>query len=109
MMDAQAGCCFAWATSGFRLLDSGASNSLWRDICVAASRALPLLEATRWDTLGTLFVWLRGGGLFASHDGASIWHPVETREALRRSGVEPGRGSLVADPRHPGRVYLGHA
>jgi photosystem II stability/assembly factor-like uncharacterized protein len=61
------------------------------------------------DAHGTLFVWLRAGGLFASHDGASTWHEVDTGEALRRSGVEAGRGSLVADPHHPGRVYLGNA
>jgi photosystem II stability/assembly factor-like uncharacterized protein len=61
------------------------------------------------DALGTLFVWLRAGGLFSSHDGASTWHPVDTGEALHRSGVEGGRGSLVADPNHPGRVYLGNA
>jgi len=61
------------------------------------------------DAHGTLFVWLRGGGLFASHDSASSWRPVDTGEALQRSGVEAGRGSIVADPRHPGRVYLGNA
>jgi len=61
------------------------------------------------DARGTLFVWLRGGGLFASHDNAASWRAVDTGEALRRSGVEAGRGSLVADPRHPGRVYLGNA
>jgi photosystem II stability/assembly factor-like uncharacterized protein len=61
------------------------------------------------DAHGTLFVWLRGGGLFASHDSASTWRPVNTGEALQRSGVEAGRGSIVADPRHPGRVYLGNA
>lgn len=58
---------------------------------------------------GTLFVWLRGGGLFASHDNASSWRPVETGEALQRSGVESGRGALAADPHRPGRVYLGNA
>ncbi len=61
------------------------------------------------DGHGTLLVWLRAGGLFASRDGASTWQAVDTGEALRRSGVEGGRGSLVADPRHPGRVYLGNA
>jgi len=61
------------------------------------------------DAHGTLFVWLRAGGLFASDDGASTWHEMDTGEALRRSGVEAGRGSLVADPHHPGRVYLGSA
>ena len=61
------------------------------------------------DAHGTLFVWLRAGGLFASQDGASTWHEVDTGEALRRSGVEGGRGSLVADPHRPGRVYLGNA
>jgi photosystem II stability/assembly factor-like uncharacterized protein len=61
------------------------------------------------DKNGTLFVWLRGGGLFSSNDRASSWKPVDTGEALRRSGVEAGRGSLVVDPRHPGRVYLGNA
>jgi hypothetical protein len=52
---------------------------------------------------------LREGDLFASHDGASSWHGVDTGEALRRSGVESGRGSIVADPNHPRRVYLGNA
>jgi photosystem II stability/assembly factor-like uncharacterized protein len=61
------------------------------------------------DAHGTLFVWLRAGGLFASDDGASTWHEVDTGEALHRSSVEAGRGSLVADPLHPGRVYLGNA
>ena len=61
------------------------------------------------DGRGTLFVWLRAGGLFASHDAASTWQAVDTGEALRRSGVEAGRGSLVADPRHAGRIYLGNA
>jgi photosystem II stability/assembly factor-like uncharacterized protein len=61
------------------------------------------------DARGTLFVWLRGGGLFSSNDGASSWQTVDTDEALHRSGVEAGRGSLVADPHHPGRVYLGNA
>jgi photosystem II stability/assembly factor-like uncharacterized protein len=61
------------------------------------------------DSRGTLYVWLRAGGLFASRDGASTWQAVDTGEALHRSGVESGRGTLVADPRHPGRVYLGNA
>jgi photosystem II stability/assembly factor-like uncharacterized protein len=61
------------------------------------------------DAHGTLYVWLRGGGVFSSDDGASNWKPVDTGEALRRSGVEVGRGTLVADPRRPGRVYLGNA
>jgi photosystem II stability/assembly factor-like uncharacterized protein len=60
------------------------------------------------DAHGTLFAWLRAGGLFASDDGET-WHAVDPGEALRRSGIEAGRGSLVADPRHPGRVYLGNA
>jgi photosystem II stability/assembly factor-like uncharacterized protein len=61
------------------------------------------------DAHGTLFVWLRGGGLFASDDRAASWHAIDTGEALQRSGVEAGRGSLVADPRHPGHLYLGNA
>jgi photosystem II stability/assembly factor-like uncharacterized protein len=61
------------------------------------------------DVRGTLFVWVRGGGLYASHDRAASWHPVDNGEALQRSGVEAGRGSLVADPRRRGRVYLGNA
>ena len=61
------------------------------------------------DAGGTLFVWVRGGGLFASHDAAATWHPVDTDEALKRSGVEAGRGTLVADPRQPGVLYLGNA
>jgi photosystem II stability/assembly factor-like uncharacterized protein len=61
------------------------------------------------DVRGTLFVWLRGGGLFASRDLASSWHPVDTGEALQRSGVEAGRGAMVADPRRAGSVYLGNA
>jgi photosystem II stability/assembly factor-like uncharacterized protein len=60
------------------------------------------------DSKGTLYVWLRGGGLFSSKDGAK-WKKVDTDEALERSGVEAGRGTLVADPRHPGRLYLGNA
>lgn len=60
------------------------------------------------DAHGTLFVWIRAGGLFSSGDGASTWEAVDTGEALERSGVEVGRGTIVADPRHPGRVYLGH-
>ena len=61
------------------------------------------------DARGTLYVWLRGGGLFSSDDGASSWKPVDTGEAFRRSGVESGQGTLVADPRRPGRLYLGNA
>jgi hypothetical protein len=61
------------------------------------------------DAHGTLFVWLRGGGLFASDDHAANWRAVDSGEALRRSGVEAGRGSLVADPRRPGHLYLGNA
>ncbi len=61
------------------------------------------------DANGTLFVWLRAGGLFASDDHAATWHAVDTGEALRRSGVEAGRGSLVAHPRRPGHLYLGNA
>jgi photosystem II stability/assembly factor-like uncharacterized protein len=61
------------------------------------------------DARGTLFVWLRGGGLFSSDDGASSWTPVDTGEALHRSGVDFGRGTLLADPRRPGRLYLGNA
>jgi photosystem II stability/assembly factor-like uncharacterized protein len=61
------------------------------------------------DARGRLFVWIRGGGLFSSDDGASTWTPVDIDEALHRSGVEAGRGTLVADPRRPGRVYIGHA
>ncbi len=61
------------------------------------------------DARGTLYVWLRGGGLFSSDDGASSWKPVDTGEALRRSGVEAGQGTLVVDPRRPGRLYLGNA
>src|SRR5262249_7293947 len=49
------------------------------------------------DALGTLFVWVREGGLFASNDVAATWRPVDTGEALRRSEVAAGRGSLVAD------------
>jgi photosystem II stability/assembly factor-like uncharacterized protein len=60
------------------------------------------------DAQGTLFAWLRGGGLFASDDDATTWRALETGEALRRSGIEAGRGSLVTDPRKPGRVYLGN-
>jgi hypothetical protein len=61
------------------------------------------------DREGALFAWPRGGGLFASRDRASTWHAVNTGEALQRSGVEAGRGTLLADPRHPGRLYLGNA
>ena len=61
------------------------------------------------DSAGTLYVWLRGGGLFSSEDGAATWKKVDTAEALRRSGVEAGRGTLVADPQQPGVVYLGNA
>jgi hypothetical protein len=61
------------------------------------------------DVDGTLFVWLRGGGLFSSRDGAVNWRAVDTGEALQRSGVEAGRGTLAIDPRHPGRVYLANA
>jgi hypothetical protein len=61
------------------------------------------------DSAGTLYVWLRGGGLFSSKDGAATWKKVDTTEALRRSGVEAGRGTLVADPQQPGVVYLGNA
>ena len=48
------------------------------------------------DSAGTLYAWLRGGGLFSSTDGAATWKKVDTAEALRRSGVEAGRGTLVA-------------
>lgn len=67
------------------------------------------VHAFAQDAQGTLFVWLRAGGVFSSRDFASSWQPVDTGEALRRSGVEAGRGSLVADPHHPGRVYLGNS
>lgn len=87
-----------------RSVDSGqtfapASNGL------AGAGVLGLAQ----DSSGRLFVWLRGGGLFSSDDGASSWQPVDTGEALRRSGLEAGRGSLVADPRRPGRIFLGNA
>jgi len=38
---------------------------------------------------------LRGGGLFLEQRRASSWQPVDTGEALQRSGVEAGRGSLA--------------
>jgi photosystem II stability/assembly factor-like uncharacterized protein len=60
------------------------------------------------DAKGTFYAWLRGGGLFSSKDGAK-WKKVDSDEALLRSGVEAGRGTLVADPRHAGRLYLGNA
>jgi photosystem II stability/assembly factor-like uncharacterized protein len=60
------------------------------------------------DASGRVFAWLRGGGLFFTDDG-SRWRPGDTVEALQRSGVEAGRGALVADPRRPGRLYLGNA
>ena len=60
------------------------------------------------DAQGTLFVWLRGGGLFASDDRAVGWRVVDSGQTLQRSGAEAGRGVLVADPLHPGRVYLGN-
>jgi hypothetical protein len=60
------------------------------------------------DAHGTLFAWLRGGGLFASDDLGVEWHEVDTGQALQRSGAEAGRGVLVADPSHPGHVYLGN-
>ena len=49
------------------------------------------------------------GRTSSSKDGASTWKKVDSDEALQRSGVEAGRGTLVADPEHPGRVYLGNA
>ena len=61
------------------------------------------------DSNGTLFAWMRGGGLFASRDGATTWSRVDSTEALQRSGVEAGRGTLAIDPVRPGRVYLGNA
>jgi len=61
------------------------------------------------DARGDLYLWIRGGGLFASDNGATTWKPVDTTEALERSGVEAGRGTVVADPRRPGRLYLGNA
>src|SRR5207237_4116380 len=61
------------------------------------------------DSRGTLFAWLRGGGLFRSTNGANTWERVDAGEALRRSGAEAGRASLVVDPRRPGRVFLGNA
>ena len=61
------------------------------------------------DSSGTLYAWMRGGGLFASRDGATTWSRVDSTEALQRSGVEAGRGTLAVDPRLPGRVYLGNA
>lgn len=59
------------------------------------------------DSDGTLFVWMKEGGLFSSHDGATSWQFVDAGEAFRRSELDAGRGSLVIDPRHVGRVYLG--
>ena len=67
------------------------------------------VHAIAQDSRGTLYVWLRGGGLFSSQNAGSSWQLVDSGEALRRSGVEAGRGSLVVDPQHPGRIYLGNA
>jgi photosystem II stability/assembly factor-like uncharacterized protein len=77
----------------------------------AASRGLvgAGVHGLAQDSNGTLYVWMRGGGLFSSKDGASTWKKVNSDEAQRRSGVEAGRGTLVVDPRRPGRVYLGNA
>ena len=61
------------------------------------------------DASGTLFAWMRAGGLFASRDGAATWSRVDSAEALQRSGVEAGRGTLVVDPQRVGRIYLGNA
>jgi photosystem II stability/assembly factor-like uncharacterized protein len=60
------------------------------------------------DAQGTLFAWIRGGGLFASDDRAVKWRVVDSDQALQRSGAEAGRTVLVADPRRPGHVYLGN-
>jgi len=87
-----------------RSLDGGKSFAL-----ASAGLAGGGVHGLAQDAHGTLFVWLRGGGLFASDDHAATWHAIDTGEALRRSGVEAGRGSLVADPRHPGHLYLGNA
>ena len=53
--------------------------------------------------------WLRRQVVAYSRDAGSSWQLVDSEEALQRSGVEAGRGSLVVDPRHPGRVYVGNA
>jgi photosystem II stability/assembly factor-like uncharacterized protein len=87
-----------------RSLDGGKTFAL-----ASAGLAGAGVHGLAQDAHGTLFVWLRGGGLFASDDHAASWRAVDTGEALRRSGVEAGRGSLVADPRHPGHLYLGNA
>ncbi len=60
------------------------------------------------DAAGTLYAWMRGGGLFASRDGAATWQSADSGESLRRSGGEAGRTVMVADPLTPGRLYLGH-
>jgi hypothetical protein len=60
------------------------------------------------DSDGTLFVWMKEGGLFSSHDRGTSWQFVDAGEAFRRSEIDAGRGSLVIDPLHPGRVYLGN-
>jgi hypothetical protein len=44
-----------------------------------------------------------------SNDSGATWHAADTGEARRRSGIEAGRGTMVADPAVSGRVYLGNS
>jgi len=56
-----------------------------------------------------VFAWIQGAGLFRSDDRGGTWRAADTGEAKRRSGIEAGRGTLVADPKVSGRVYIGNA
>jgi photosystem II stability/assembly factor-like uncharacterized protein len=56
-----------------------------------------------------VFAWIQGAGLFRSDDRGGTWRAADTGEAKRRSGVEAGRGTLVADPKVSGRVYIGNS
>jgi 6-phosphogluconolactonase len=56
-----------------------------------------------------VFAWIQGAGLYRSDDRGSTWRAADTEEAKQRSGVEAGRGTLVADPKVSGRVYIGNS
>jgi hypothetical protein len=56
-----------------------------------------------------VFAWIQGAGLFRSDDRGGNWRAADTGEAKRRSGIEAGRGTLVADPKVSGRVYIGNS
>jgi photosystem II stability/assembly factor-like uncharacterized protein len=56
-----------------------------------------------------VYAWVKAGGLFLSADGGGSWTAADTGEAVRRSGIDAGRGAMAVDRVVPGRVYLGNS